>query len=300
MGKYDEQIAKATSAQVTRRSRTLLDGPFAETKELLLGDWRASGTPGRPHRAGYAPVNGLRMYYEVHGSGQPLVLLHGGLTTIDLTFGNVVRALSQGRQVIALEQQAHGRTADIDRPFSYAQMADDTAELLRQLDVERADFFGFSMGGSIALQIAVRHPERVRKLAIVSGGYNHDVFEPSAREMFHELEPDSPLPPPMVKSEFERVAATPEQWPAAIARMRDLVSSAEGLRPSQLRSVRAPTLFVTGATGAMRVEHTHEMSRIVRASELKVFPGDDHDPAIIARSAALLPRFLDTPSPRTA
>jgi pimeloyl-ACP methyl ester carboxylesterase len=300
MGKYDEQIAKVTAARFARGARTLLDGPFAETKELLLGDWPAAEAPRRARRTGYAAVNGLRMYYEVHGSGQPLVLLHGGLTTIDLAFGNVVRALSQGRQVIAIEQQAHGRTADIDRPFSYEQMADDTVELLRQLDLEPADLFGFSMGGAIALQIAVRHPERVRKLAIVSGGYNNDVFEPSVREMFHELGPDSPLPPPMVKSEFERVAATPEQWPAAVARMRELVSSSQGLRRSQLRSVRAPTLFVTGATGAMRLDHTHEMSRIVRASELKIFPGDDHDPAIIARSAALLPRFLDAPPQRTA
>jgi pimeloyl-ACP methyl ester carboxylesterase len=166
-GKYDLAIAKAQRS--LRRRETVIDGPFAETKELVLGDWPLS--PGafarRAIRDGYADVNGLRMYYEVHGSGRP-VLLHGGLSTIDQEFGSVVRTLSYGRQVIAVEQQAHGRTADIDRALSCEQMADDTAALLRQLDVEQADFFGFSMGGAAALQIAIRHPQLARKLAIVS------------------------------------------------------------------------------------------------------------------------------------
>src|ERR687891_743880 len=103
------------------------------------------------HR-GYASVNGLKMYYEIHGTGKPLVLLHGALTTIDTSFGKVLPSLAKSRQVIAVEQQGHGHTADIERPLTYEQMADDTAELLRQLEIENADVFGYSMGGNIALQ----------------------------------------------------------------------------------------------------------------------------------------------------
>ena len=107
----------------------------------------------------YASVNGLKMYYEIHGTGKPLVLLHGALTTIDTSFGKVLPALAKTRQVVAVEQQGHGRTADMDRPLTYQQMADDTAALLHQLNIENADFFGYSMGSGIALQIAIRHPD---------------------------------------------------------------------------------------------------------------------------------------------
>src|SRR5215207_1128479 len=110
-------------------------------------------------RTGYAPVNGLEMYYEIHGSGQPLVLLHGAFSAIGTSFGKVLPGLAKSRQVVGLEAQAHGRTADIDRPLSMEQMADDTVAALNQLGVENADFFGFSLGAGIALQIVIRHPE---------------------------------------------------------------------------------------------------------------------------------------------
>jgi predicted alpha/beta-fold hydrolase len=118
---------------------------------------------------GYAPVNGLKMYYEIHGpvrgKNPPLVLLHGGGSTIDTTFGKVLPFLAKTRQVIAFEQQGHGHTADIvDRPFTFEQSADDTVALMNHLEIEKADFFGFSNGGNIALQIAIRYPNRVRKL----------------------------------------------------------------------------------------------------------------------------------------
>jgi pimeloyl-ACP methyl ester carboxylesterase len=122
-------------------------------------------------KTGYAPVNGLPMYYEVHGSGRPLVLLHGGISNIETDFGLVLPGLAKERQVIAIEQQAHGHTGDIDRPLSIAQMADDIVALLRQIGVENADFFGYSMGGAIALQIGIEHPEMVGKLVLAAVGY---------------------------------------------------------------------------------------------------------------------------------
>ncbi len=115
----------------------------------------------RDVKGGYAPVNGLEMYYEIHGAGQPLVLLHGALSATGTSFGKLLPALAATRRVIAVEQQAHGHTADIDRPLSYEQMADDTAAALRHLGIERADVFGYDDGGNVALGLAIRHPAMV-------------------------------------------------------------------------------------------------------------------------------------------
>src|SRR5687767_15945164 len=124
-------------------------------------------------RAGYASIHGLNLYYEIHGAGNtPLLLLHGGGSTIETTFGAVLPHLAKSRQVIAFDQQGHGRTADIaDRPFSFEQSADDAAGLLQHLQIDKADFFGFSNGGNIALQVAIRHPSRVRKLGVAAAMY---------------------------------------------------------------------------------------------------------------------------------
>ena len=120
-------------------------------------------TPQGRAAGSYAPVNGLKMYYEIHGAGQPLVLLHGGVGAIEM-FGEVLPLLAEGRRVIAVDLQAHGRTADIDRPLSYELMADDIAALIKHLGFEKADVMGYSLGGGVALQTAIRHPEVVRKL----------------------------------------------------------------------------------------------------------------------------------------
>src|SRR5919202_78290 len=130
-------------------------------------------------RGQYASVNGLNMYYEVHGAGRPLVLLHGALSAIGTSFGKVLPTLAKTRRVIAIEQQAHGHTADIDRPLSYAQMAEDTGALLQRLGIDQADYVGYSMGGGIALQLAMRHPDRVRKFVFAGGtAYRPDGLYP--------------------------------------------------------------------------------------------------------------------------
>src|SRR4030067_842684 len=117
---------------------------------------------------GYVSANGLNMYYEIHGEGRPLVLLHGAFSAIGTSFGKLLPELAKTRQVIALEVQAHGHTADIDRPLSMEQMADDTAAALQQLGIENADFFGYSTGAGIALQVVIRHPALVRTLVLAS------------------------------------------------------------------------------------------------------------------------------------
>jgi pimeloyl-ACP methyl ester carboxylesterase len=151
-----------------------------------MTDGEDARTPGA---SGYASVNGLNMYYEIHGTGQPLVVLHGAYMTIG-TMGQIVPELAKTRQVIATELQGHGHTADIDRPLSYEQMADDVAALLRHLEIEEADVFGFSTGGSVALQVGVRHPEVVRKLVPTSTSYTSDGLYPEVRETIETITPE--------------------------------------------------------------------------------------------------------------
>jgi pimeloyl-ACP methyl ester carboxylesterase len=128
-------------------------------------------------KGNYAEVNGLEMYYEIHGTGEPLILLHGGVGAIEM-FGEVLPLLAEGRQVIAADLQAHGRTADIDRPLSFESMADDIAALIEHLGFEKADVMGYSLGGGVALQTAIRHPEVVRKLVVVSTPFERDGWYP--------------------------------------------------------------------------------------------------------------------------
>jgi pimeloyl-ACP methyl ester carboxylesterase len=128
--------------------------------------------------SGYASVNGLKMYYEIHGRGTPLVLIHGGGSTIQTTFGRVLHDFAKTHKVIAVEMQAHGRTADIDRPLSFEHDADDIAALLKHLNIDKADIFGFSNGASTTLQCAIRHPELVNKIVVASTFYNRSGAPP--------------------------------------------------------------------------------------------------------------------------
>jgi pimeloyl-ACP methyl ester carboxylesterase len=271
--------------------KLITDGPFAETKEVLA---RYPAGSHQLRNVGHrAQVNGLDMYYEMHGRGRPIVLLHGALTTIDSSFGVVKHALACSRRVIALEQQAHGRTPDIDRAMSQAQMADDTAELLRQLDVGAVDVFGFSMGGATALQLALRHPELVRKMAIVSGGYTTDGYTEENAETMRTLQPlDAAVAP--LRDDFLRLGARPEQWVDSVTRAKQLLTCSSGLRDRDLRTIRADTLIVAGETGLVRRAHAEDMRKLLPNASLQVFNCDDHHPSMVRRAAALIPKFLDT------
>jgi len=165
----------------------------------------------------YAEVNGLKMYYEVHGTGQPLVLLHGAFGVVE-GWGGLLASLTQTHQVILVELQGHGRTGDIDRPLSFGAMADDVAALLRQLKIEQADVFGYSMGGGVALALAIRHPALVRKLAILgtTAGATRDTFEPETYRQFMSITPET-FNFPQVKDPYTRVAPDPSQWPVLVS-----------------------------------------------------------------------------------
>jgi pimeloyl-ACP methyl ester carboxylesterase len=245
-----------------------------------------------------ASVNGLAMYHEVHGSGPPLVLLHGAFGTVESNFGALLPALACERRVIVLEHQAHGRTADIDRTLTYEQMADDTAELLRQLGIARADFVGYSMGGATTLQIAARHPNLVERMVVVASGYSNEGYLPEILPFILSMDPDdSEAWASELREDFQRVAPHPEQWPAPVARVRDLVAAYRGLRPEQLRAIRSPALLVLGDRDIVPLEHAAEMFRLLPDAQLAIFPGTDHQ-EMIGRTGWLLSvirPFLDAP-----
>lgn len=261
------------------------------------------------YRSGYASVNGLRMYYEIRGTGSPLVLLHGSLTTIKTSFGRILPSLAKTRQVIAVEQQAHGRTADIDRPLSYEQMAEDTTELLRQLGIEKADFFGYSMGAAIALQIAVKYPGLVSKLVAVSVSYNNDGLYPEVLAGEEKMKPED-LDGTEWQKTYARIAPNPENWHILIEKEKQLTKEFEGWTPEDIKSIKAPSLIIIGDSDIIRPEHAVEIFRLLGGgvagdltglprSRLAVLPGTTHV-TMVERSDWLLSmaeEFLDSPVP---
>src|SRR5919112_143154 len=206
----------------------------------------------------YVSVNGLEMYYEIHGTGKPLVLLHGAFSAIGTSFGHVLPELAKSRQVIAFEMQAHGRTADIDRPLSYEQMVDDTVAALKQLGIEKADFFGFSMGAGIALQVAIRHPEAVRKLVLASVTYKLDGVHPGLMEGLAEMKPEMMYGSPW-HEEYMRIAPRPEDFATLFTKKAQMDREERDLPAETIEAIKSPTLLIIGDSDIVRPEHAVEM-----------------------------------------
>src|SRR5688500_8664171 len=168
-------------------------------------------------RTGYVSVNGLEMYYEIHGTGQPLVLLHGAFSAIGTSFGALLPELAKTRQVIGLELQAHGRTADIDRPLSLEQMADDTASALLHVWIDQADIIGYSMGAAVTLQVTIRQPQMVRKLVFASASFSADGVHPVLMEGLGEMTPDMMFGSQW-HDEYMRIAPDPDHFATFFAK----------------------------------------------------------------------------------
>ncbi len=270
----------------------------------------ASHAGAKPSAAGsYASVNGLKMYYEVHGSGAPIVLLHGAFCTIETDFRKLIPVLSKKYQVIAVEQQAHGRTADIDRPLTYANMASDTAALLKQLGIQKADFVGYSMGGATAIELAVHHAEIVRKVVFFGGAsYAPAGYLPGLLEFEKTMKPEHFQGSPWKRS-YDEIAPQPENFPALVDKIRTLDLGFEGWKPAEIKGIQAPTLLVIGDSDVVRPEHTVEMFRLLGGgvagdlaglpnARLAVLPSTTHV-SIIERTdwlAAMTSEFLDAPT----
>ncbi|RFZ82039.1 alpha/beta hydrolase [Mucilaginibacter terrenus] len=223
--------------------------------------------------SGYKPVNGINMYYEIHGSGErPLVLVHGGGSTIYTTFGRILPLLAQKRQIIAVELQAHGHTSDRNAPETFEQDADDVAGLLKELSINKADLFGFSNGGNTVLQVAIRHPEVVNKIVVASAFYKRD----GMHSWFWDFMKNASLDYMPLQLQEAFLAINPSQ--EALLNMHD--KDANRMRnfadwPDEyLLSIQAPTLLLAGDKDVMTAEHTVAMHRLIPNSRLVILPSD--------------------------
>ncbi|PSL42697.1 pimeloyl-ACP methyl ester carboxylesterase [Chitinophaga niastensis] len=219
----------------------------------------------------YAMVNGLKMYYEIHGSGRPLVLLHGGGSTIISTFGRILPELAKTHQVIAVELQAHGHTPDINRPLSFEQDADDVATLLKQLHIEKADFMGFSNGGTTTLQIAIRHPELVNKLVLASAIYKRNGLQPGFFEGFSHATLES-MPQPLKKAYLE-ANPDPKGLQAMFDRDVARMIAFKDISDADIQAIQAPALVINGYTDGVLPEHALALSRALPHAQLAILPG---------------------------
>lgn len=244
---------------------------------MPYGCWTGIQHATRALESGRAPVNGISMYYEVHGrrDGVPLVLLHGGGSTIEVTFGRALPVFARSRRVIAVEEQGHGRTSDRDAPVTFESSADDVAALLGYLKVEKADILGFSNGASVALQVAIRHPQLVRKLVFASSITKRAGAQPQLWEFMKQA--DFSSMPQALKDAFLRVNPDAQQLKTMhdkdAARMRNF----EDVSDELVRSVSAPTLIVLGDRDIVKLEHAVELTRLISGARLLVLPGGHGD-----------------------
>lgn len=225
-------------------------------------------------RGEYAMVNGLRMYYEVHGGGNagtPLVLMHGGGSTIESNWGRILPQLRATRRVIAVEFQAHGHTRDVDRPFSFQQDADDVAELLKQLHVARADVLGFSNGGSSALQLAIRHPGVVEHLVIASANYKRDGMMPGFWD-FMQKGTFADMPQPL-KDAYLKANPSQDGLMAMYKRDSERMLAFKDFPDEDIRAIQAPSLVIDGDKDVVRPEHALALSRLLPHARLCILPG---------------------------
>jgi pimeloyl-ACP methyl ester carboxylesterase len=256
---------------------------------------------------GYAPVNGQEMYYEVHGTGRPLVLLHGNLSTIEVDFARILPTLAKTRQVVAVEQQAHGHTADIDRPLRVQHWADDTVALLRHLGVERADLLGYSMGAAVAFQVAIDQPALVGKLVLCSFAHRRDGVHPGLLDGIQQLQPEHLAGTPFAES-YARVAPRPQDWPVLVDKIKEMDSSVPEWPAETVAALGRPTMLVIGDSDIVRPEHAVETFRLLGggvagdvaglpSARLAVLPGTTHI-TLVHRGewlASMVEEFLDAP-----
>ena len=249
-------------------------------------------------RAGYADVNGLHLYYELHGEGSPLVLLHGGMLTIDLNFAGLIPTLAQRHLVIGVEMQGHGRTADIDREITPAALAGDVVALLDHLGIDRAHVLGHSLGGAVTLELAVSHPSRVRSVVPLSAsvrpdGMHEDLTDPAKQAASTRM----PTQQDFVdfRDAYLRLSPHPEHFDDFLASLSRSAADLQGWSDEQLAGITAPTLIVQGDHDFVTIEHAALMQHLIPGAHLAVLPDTTHM-TVTRRADLLLPMlaaFLD-------
>jgi pimeloyl-ACP methyl ester carboxylesterase len=255
----------------------------------------------RPSDTGYAAVNGLKMYYEVYGTGKPIVLLHGSYMNIPLNWAHIIPMLANNRKVIVAEMQGHGRTKDISRELSYEGMADDVSGLLKHLKVDSADILGYSMGGGVAFQFAVRHPEQLRRLVILSGTYSHDGWWPDVEAMYSTFTADMFKGSPIQK-QYDSFGNDPARFADHVKKVISI-----DLKPydwtKAVKNIKAPLFMAIGDADGVRYEHALELFRAkgggkmgdihgLPKSRLAIIPGTTHI-GMMQRTDWLIPMITD-------
>ena len=266
---------------------------------------------GEERGGAYAEVNGLNLYYEVHGEGAPLILLHGGFGAIEM-FGEILPLLAEGRQVIGVDLQAHGRTADIDRPMTYEAMADDVAALIGHLGLQKADVMGYSLGGGVALQTATRHPEAVRKAVLVSTPFKRDGWYPEVLVGMEQMGPEAaePMKETPMYSLYAGVAPRPEDWPVLLSKVGELLRQDYDWSAG-VAELEMPVMIVVGDADSIPPAHAVEFFGLLGGGErdagwegsgrpesrLAILPGTTHYDIFYspAMADAIAP-FLDAPA----
>ncbi|WP_341836161.1 alpha/beta hydrolase [Chitinophaga pollutisoli] len=238
-----------------------------------------------PSDSGYAEVNGLKMYYEVYGEGKPIILIHGSYMNIPLNWAGIIPQMAKDRKVIVAEMQGHGHTRDISRELSYEGMADDVSALLKHLKVDSADVLGYSMGGGVAFQMAIRHPEQVRRLVVLSGTYAHDGWWPEVEAMYAHFTPDMFKGSP-IETEFLKQGHDSTEFAAYVTKVISI-----DLKPydwtKEVKQIKAPVFMAIGDADGVRYEHALALFRAkgggkmgdmtgLPTSRLAILPGTTH------------------------
>jgi pimeloyl-ACP methyl ester carboxylesterase len=255
----------------------------------------------QPTESGYTDINGLKMYYELYGKGKPIVLLHGSYMNIPLNWAHIIPVLAKDRKVIVMEMQGHGRTRDIPREFSYEGMADDVSGLLKHLNIDSADILGYSMGGGVAFQLAVRHPAQVRRLVVLSGTYTHDGWWPDVEASFATFTPDMFRGTPIQK-QYDSFGNDPARFPEYVKKVISI-----DLKPynwsKDVKNIQAPIFIAVGDADGVKYEHVLELFRAkgggkmgdihgLPKSRLAIIPGTTHI-GMMKRADWLIPMITD-------
>ncbi|TXJ26828.1 MAG: alpha/beta hydrolase [Chitinophagaceae bacterium] len=288
---------------------------YSYPESIGFSEQTVSDTTGKDHysnqsdtllKSGYAPVNGLNMYFEIYGSGEPLILLHGAHATIKTTWCGMIPALAKNHQVIAVELQGHGHTGDIDRPITCEAMAEDIAAFMKYLNIPQADIMGYSMGSGVALNLSIKHPELTRKLVLLSPVYNSVGIQadywPMLPKVTSEIFEGSP-----VKQEYDRVNPNPKNWPTLVAKLKNIYPKGFDWKAKNLRAIKSPVMVVVGDADMVIPEHAVEMFRLFGGgqfgdlnglpnSQLAILPATGHVGMLFRTEwlLAMIPAFLDS------
>lgn len=265
--------------------------------------------PMKPQSTGYAPVNGLKLYYEVYGAGKPIVLLHGSYMTIGLNWSQLIPELTKSHKVIALEMQGHGHTADIDRAPSYKALASDVAGLLKHLKIDSADVLGYSLGGTVAWQMAIDYPAMVSKLIIVSSVSKYKGWQQEVLDVLKIMSPGF-LDQTPLKAAYEKVAPNPANWRPFLTKYIAFDKQDFDLGDDNIKAIKSPVLIINGDNDGVDKEHIIKLYKLLGggisgdmkglpASRLAIIPATAHVTLMMETQKlwAIIQPFIDNVPP---